>query len=72
MVRCYLLTCSAISGGIPHRQTVGSVVGVAKTPVFSVFSGDSGHPTPNVVGVGHAALHAVGASHPALCVVGVA
>jgi hypothetical protein len=26
MVRCYLLTCSPISGGIPPRQAVGRVV----------------------------------------------
>lgn len=62
MVSWDLFTFSPISGCIPHRQTVGGVVGVAKNQVFAVFYGDSDHAT----------LHVVGASRPALCVVGVA
>ncbi len=60
MVRCDLLTCSRVLGGIPHRHPVGRVVAVAKTPCFTARMHALDQATPCVVGVGHAALPVVG------------
>lgn len=60
MVSTDLFTFSLISGGIPHRQTVGRVVGAEKSPACAVFSGDSGQAALNVVGIDHPALSVVG------------
>jgi hypothetical protein len=63
MVRCYLLTCSAILGGIPPRQTVGRVVEEAncgaECALNAVVSERNAHAVARVVGVARQAVGGV-------------